>query len=90
MCCSVLDSIQLEAESEAFLLEMLDVSTNTNLLELKQLTEKSLVPLIDVANVIRIYQCAVTFSAELLRNHCSSVLFSHWNDFTPADFEPLG
>ena len=87
---SILDTLQLDQKSESFLMELLRVSSSCNLTELKHLTEQSLAPFVDTSNVIRMYQLAVQSSAEALKQHCSSVMFSHWDNFSHDDFEPLG
>jgi ankyrin repeat protein len=53
---------------------------------LMEICEKSLVTSIHVRNCVKFYQTADEIGADILKNHCSELISSHWNDFTSEDF----
>lgn len=53
---------------------------------LLEICEQCLVTSINVRNCVKFYQTADEIGADILKNHCSELISSHWNDFTSEDF----
>ncbi|RWS28105.1 rabankyrin-5-like isoform X2 [Leptotrombidium deliense] len=80
------DSISLNDESEQFILDMMTVAKRFGLNSLVDKCEKSLMSFVKVENCVKFYQTADEIGAVNLRNHCSELISTHWDDFTGDDF----
>lgn len=53
---------------------------------LVEICEQNLITSVNVKNCVRFYQLADEIGVDNLRNHCSELISSYWNDFTSDDF----
>lgn len=82
------DHIELNSSSndEDFALDIMKTAKRFNLTSLVEKCEITLISSVNVKNCVRYYQMAEELGVELLRNHCSSLISNHWDDFTSDDF----
>lgn len=79
----------IHTADDAFVLALLAVAKRYRLDPLSSRCEQSLMVSVNVHNCIRYYQTAEEIGAILLRDYCSQLISSHWNDFTSADFADM-
>lgn len=65
---------------------VLKASKKFNLEPLVEICEQNLITSVNVKNCVKFYQLADEIGVENLRNHCSELISSYWNDFTSDDF----
>ena len=82
------DQIELNTTSNDgdFALDIMKTAKRFNLSSLVEKCELTLISSVNVKNCVRYYQMAEELGVELLRNHCSSLISNHWDDFTSEDF----
>lgn len=74
------------SKGEDFTLNLMKVANEYNLDDLVTKCEKALVALVTVKNCVRFYTTADEIGAVTLKQHCSSLISAHWEDFTSKDF----
>ena len=67
-------------------LGVLKASKRFKLDPLVEICEQNLITCVNVKNCVKFYQLADEIGVENLRNHCSELISSYWNDFTSDDF----
>lgn len=67
-------------------LGVLRASKKFRLNPLVEICEQNLITSVNVKNCVKFYQLADEIGVETLRNHCSELISSYWNDFTSDDF----
>lgn len=72
-----------------FTLNLMRVAAGFSLRPLMKRCEKALMGWVTVRNCVRLYTTADEIGAETLRDHCSTLISTHWNDFTPDDFSHM-
>ncbi|KAG8256347.1 Ankyrin repeat and FYVE domain-containing protein 1 [Homalodisca vitripennis] len=79
------DSIDFP-QSDDFTLSLMKHASELHLDELVSRCEKALVSSVNVRNCIRYYSSADEINANTLKEHCSSLISTYWDDFTSEDF----
>lgn len=80
------DYMDFSGRPEEFILDMMRVAKEFDLLSLVQKCENKLMTFVVVRNCVRFYQVADQLDVEGLKNHCSRMISNHWDDFTKEDF----
>ena len=80
------DYIDLSAHDEDFILNIIKTAKKFSLQPLIEKCEESLMSFVNVRNCVKFYQLADEIEANMLKNHCSELISSYWNDFTREDF----
>ncbi|XP_076064202.1 rabankyrin-5 isoform X2 [Oratosquilla oratoria] len=83
------DRISLPNDDDTFTLGLLRAAAGFKLQALMKRCEKSLMGTVTVRSCVKLYTTADEIGAETLRDHCSTLIATHWNDFTPEDFEHM-
>ena len=73
-------------ENDSFVLTLMKNAKKFNLIELMNRCEESLIAGVQIRNCIRYYSTAEDLGAEVLKNHCSELISTHWEDFSGDDF----
>ncbi|XP_074596039.1 rabankyrin-5 [Brevipalpus obovatus] len=73
-------------DKEHSILEIIKLAQRFDLAPLVKKGEESLIPSVTVHNCVQIYQSAVGIKANRLKNHCSEMMSTYWNDLLPQDF----
>ncbi|XP_065201380.1 rabankyrin-5 [Planococcus citri] len=74
------------SKGEDFTLDLMKTANTYQLDDLIAKSEKALMALVNVKNCVRFYTTADEIGAETLKQHCSSLISTHWEDFTSEDF----
>ncbi|KAK3869346.1 hypothetical protein Pcinc_025330 [Petrolisthes cinctipes] len=82
------DHISLPTD-HTFTLSLMRAAASFSLGPLMKRCEKALMGWVTVRNCVRLYTTADEIGAESLRDHCSTLISTHWNDFTPEDFSHM-
>nr|XP_045601096.1 rabankyrin-5-like [Procambarus clarkii] len=69
-----------------FTLSLMRAAAGFSLNPLMKRCEKALMGWVTVHNCVRLYTTADEIGAVTLKDHCSTLISTHWNDFTPDDF----
>ncbi|XKL64859.1 hypothetical protein PGB90_004945 [Kerria lacca] len=77
------------SKGEDFTLELIKIANVYELYDLIAKCEKALMALVNVRNCVRFYSTADEIGAETLKQHCSSLISTHWEDFTSEDFSHM-
>ena len=80
------DYIDFTGRSEESILDIMRAAKKYDLSSLVERCEKTLMSFVVVRNCVRFYQVADELNVENLKNHCSELISSHWDDFTREDF----
>ena len=80
------DYIDFAGRSEDSILDIMRAGKKYDLSSLVERCEKTLMSFVVVRNCVRFYQVADELNVENLKNHCSELISSHWDDFTKEDF----
>ena len=83
------NKISLLDKEDAFNLELMKASKNFDLPDLMVLCERALIASVKIKNCIKLYTTAEEIGANGLKDHCSSLISTHWDDFTSEDFEHM-
>lgn len=76
-------------KDHTFILNLMRAAASFSLVPLMKRCEKALIGSVAVRNCVRLYTTADEIGAETLRDHCSTLISTHWNDFTPEDFSHM-
>uniref|UniRef100_A0A0P4WJ56 FYVE-type domain-containing protein n=1 Tax=Scylla olivacea TaxID=85551 RepID=A0A0P4WJ56_SCYOL len=76
-------------KDHTFTLNLMRAAASFSLLPLMKRCEKALMGWVTVRNCVRLYTTAEEIGAQTLRDHCSTLISTHWNDFTPEDFSHM-
>ncbi|XP_069982534.1 rabankyrin-5 isoform X2 [Penaeus vannamei] len=82
------DHVSLLNEHD-FTLSLMRAAACFSLNPLMKRCEKALMGWVTVRNCVRLYTTADEIGAQTLRDHCSTLISTHWNDFTPDDFSHM-
>ncbi|XP_042239177.1 rabankyrin-5-like isoform X2 [Homarus americanus] len=82
------DHVSLLSEHN-FTLNLMRAAAGFSLSPLMKRCEKALMGWVTVRNCVRLYTTADEIGAETLRDHCSTLISTHWNDFTHDDFSHM-
>ncbi|CAH0394295.1 unnamed protein product [Bemisia tabaci] len=74
------------SEGDDFTLQLMRTANKFFLHDLVSKCEKALMASVHVRNCVRFYTTADEIGAESLKEHCSSLISAHWDDFTSEDF----
>uniref|UniRef100_A0A1B6G1J7 FYVE-type domain-containing protein n=2 Tax=Cuerna arida TaxID=1464854 RepID=A0A1B6G1J7_9HEMI len=77
-------------QSDEFSLSLMKRASGLHLEELVSRCEKALVSSVNVRNCIRYYSTADEINANVLKEHCSALISTYWDDFTSEDFVHMG
>ncbi|CAG2167793.1 unnamed protein product [Oppiella nova] len=80
------DAIDFSHRNEDFILDVMRSAKRYDLNPLVELCEQTLMSFVNVSNCVQFYQTADEIGAEHLKNHCSELVSTHWDDFTSDDF----
>ena len=83
------NKVSLIDKEDGFKLTLMKASKNFDLPDLLVLCERSLITSVQIRNCIKLYTTAEEIGADGLKNHCSSLISTHWDDFTSEDFEHM-
>lgn len=83
------DRVVLQGKEDAFTLTLMRCANRFQLPDLLHACERALVTSVRVHNCIRYYTTAEEIGADGLKNHCSQLISTHWDDFTSQDFEHM-
>ncbi|XP_064118603.1 rabankyrin-5-like isoform X2 [Macrobrachium nipponense] len=72
-----------------FTLSLMRAAADFSLTPLLKRCEKALMGWVTVRNCVRLYTTADEIGANTLRDHCSTLISTHWSDFTPEDFSHM-
>ncbi|CAL4090807.1 unnamed protein product, partial [Meganyctiphanes norvegica] len=82
------DKVKL-TEDDTFTLSLMRAAAYFTLRPLMQRCEEALMGTVSVRNCVRLYTTADEIGAHMLRDHCSTLISTHWHDFTPEDFSHM-
>ena len=83
------NKVSLIDKEDGFKLTLMKASKSFDLPDLLVLCERSLITSVQIRNCIKLYTTAEEIGADGLKNHCSSLISTHWDDFTSEDFEHM-
>ncbi|KAG8230642.1 hypothetical protein J437_LFUL006839 [Ladona fulva] len=82
------DKIQL-CEGDEFTLDLMKAAGRFKLESLVTKCEQTLMSTIGVRNCVKFYTAADEIGAKALKDHCSSLISTYWDDFTSKDFDHM-
>ncbi|KAF0300092.1 Rabankyrin-5 [Amphibalanus amphitrite] len=74
------------AQGDDFVLDVMRTADRFKLDQLKTKCENALMSSVSVKNCIKFYTTADDIGAGTLKDYCSRLISTHWNDFTSEDF----
>lgn len=83
------DQISLLDKNDVFKLALLKASKTFDLPQLLVVCERALIASVHIKNCIKLYTTAEEIEAKELKDHCSQLISTHWDDFTSEDFEHM-
>ena len=83
------DQVTLLDKSDTFKLSLMKAAKSFDLPQLLILCERSLITSVHIKNCIKLYTTAEEICANELKEHCSKLISSHWDEFTSEDFEHM-
>lgn len=83
------DFIELGGYGEEDIMVMMKAAKRFHLASFVQNCEKQLMSYVNVHNCVKFYQIAEEIGATSLKDHCSELISTHWNDFTSDDFASM-
>ncbi|XP_015593022.1 rabankyrin-5 isoform X2 [Cephus cinctus] len=76
-------------KQENLSLELMRAATSFQLLDLVEQCEKYLIGITSLQDCVRFYTAAEELGTTNLRDHCSSLISTHWEDLTGEDFKEM-
>ncbi|CAD6231483.1 GSCOCG00001432001-RA-CDS [Cotesia congregata] len=76
-------------EKENLTLELMKAASNFQLKELVEQCETYLIGTVSLRDCVALYTAAEELGAEKLRDYCSSLISTHWDDLTGDDFKEM-
>ncbi|XP_076244386.1 rabankyrin-5 isoform X2 [Calliopsis andreniformis] len=70
-------------------LDLMKAASNFQLLELVEQCEKYLIGIVGLKDCVQLYAAAEELGALKLKEHCSSLISTHWEDLTGEDFKEM-
>ena len=83
------NKVQLLDKDDSFKLVLMRASNRFSLPDLMVLCERALIASVQIRNCIKLYTTAEEIGANGLKEHCSGLISTHWEDFTTEDFEHM-
>ena len=74
---------------ENLTLDLMKGASNFQLLELVEQCEKYLTGIVELKDCVQLYAAAEELGAQRLKEHCSSLISTHWEDLTGEDFKEM-
>ncbi|XP_026813922.1 rabankyrin-5-like [Rhopalosiphum maidis] len=74
------------SKGDGFILSLMKTADTFVLDDLVNKCEKALMASVNVKNCVKFYTTADEIGAHTLKEHCSSLISAHWDDFTSDDF----
>ncbi|KAK3918452.1 Rabankyrin-5, partial [Frankliniella fusca] len=82
------DQVDLSG-GDGHLLDLMRAASTFSLEDLVNKCENALMASVNVKNCVRFYTTADEIGAETLKEHCSTLISSHWDDFSSEDFSHM-
>eukprot|EP00093_Oithona_nana_P001536 01536.XXX_6383_5822_1 [CDS] Oithona nana genome sequencing. len=83
------DQVILINQDDSFKLDLMKAAKNFELPYLLVMCERALIASVQLHNCIRLYTTAEEIGAKELKEHCSRLISTHWDDFNSEDFEHM-
>lgn len=82
------DQVDLSG-GDGHLLNLMRASSSFHLEDLVNKCENALMASVNVKNCVRYYTTADEIGADTLKEHCSTLISTHWDDFSSEDFSHM-
>lgn len=80
---------QVEFKSQEFTLKLIRQAFNFKLDSLLESCEQFLISSVNIRSCVRFYSVAEEIQAENLKEYCSGLISTHWDDLNASDFEHM-